>query len=163
MKTTPVRLSRINQMLLQNSWKLLIFSLHIHPPWPWYCPKSVPSLGPQPTPTCWGRCGRLVVGTSPLGPRHEAQELCFIGAFITSLPWLDKKEGFHLSSLCASWHTRRVPRVFQGAEGVSVPRSRWLCTEWPTSSALCHCSVNSWMRNLKVCCLRVVMPEKTKN
>lgn len=82
-----------------------------------------PSLSPQPTLTCWDRCSRLVEDISSLRTQTQSSILCSIRVFITFLPWLNKKEGFHLSSLCTSWHFTSMPGVFQKNEGVSLPSS----------------------------------------
>lgn len=88
----PVTLPRINQMLLQNSWKLLIFSLHGHPPSSWYCLKcSVSSFCSLPSvPSSLSLFGTDAAGLlrtfPPLETRHDAQYLCSIRVFITFLP-----------------------------------------------------------------------------
>lgn len=72
-------LPRINQILLQNSWKLLIFSLHMHPPSSWYCLKSsvssfctLPSV-PSPLSLVGTDAAGLLRTFPPLEPRHKAQ------------------------------------------------------------------------------------------
>lgn len=152
----PVMLPRINQMLLQNSWKLLLLpcaSPLIMVLSEVFCLILLfPSLSPQPTLTCWDRCSRLVEDISSLRTYTQS-----------SIPLFH--QGFHHPSALA-WCKRRVspfipvyqlaatsmPGVFQRDEGVSLPSSPWFYTKWHTSSALCHHGVTSWMCNLLDSC-----------
>lgn len=93
-------LPRINQILLQNSWKLLIFSLHMHPPSSWYCLKSsvssfctLPSV-PSPLSLVGTDAAGLLRTFPPLEPRHKAQY--FVPSEFSSpfCPGLIKKKGF---------------------------------------------------------------------